>query len=146
MVILNPAPAQKLPEEILQDVDILTPNESEAEILCGLPVRNMQEAEKAAEKLLKMGPEAVIITLGNLGVYLKSYDLDMKISAFQVDVVDTTGAGDAYNGALACALAEGKGLREAAIFANAAGAQCTTKIGTAISMPFRDEIKDLLNN
>ncbi len=145
VVILNPAPAQSLSDELLKKIDILTPNETEAEILCeNIKVKNVSDAKEAAKQLLNRGVKTVILTLGEKGAYLFNKDTECYIEALKVDVVDTTGAGDAYNGGLAAALAEGKDVIEAAKFANVVGALSVTKIGTAPSMPYRDEIEKYL--
>ncbi len=144
--VLNPAPAQELPLDLLRKIDILTPNESEAETLCGVTVKDKEDAKIAAEKLLEMGPKSVIITMGGMGSYIKNNEVDLFLPSIKVDVVDTTGAGDAYNGGLVAALAEGKDLIEAAKFANIVGALCVTKIGTAPAMPSRWEIDQMLSS
>ena len=144
-IILNPAPAQPLSDELLGKIDILTPNETEASILCGgIQVESIEDARKAAKYLLDKGVANVIVTLGEKGALLVNAELDEVIASLKVDVIDTTGAGDAYNGGLAAALAEGKNLLEAARFANVAGALSVTKIGTAPAMPYRKDIDKLL--
>jgi ribokinase len=144
-IILNPAPAQPLSDEFLQKVDILTPNETEASILCGgLEVVTVEDAKKAAKVLLNKGVKNVIITLGEKGALLLNDEVEKFVEALKVDVIDTTGAGDAYNGGLAAALAEGKDIIEATKFANIVGALSVTKIGTAPAMPYRADIDKLL--
>jgi ribokinase len=144
-IILNPAPAQALSDEFLRKIDILTPNETEASILCGgLKVETVEDANKAAKVLLGKGVKNVIITLGEKGALLLNEEVEEFIEALEVDVIDTTGAGDAYNGGLAAALAEGKDILQAAKFANVVGALSVTKIGTAPAMPFREDIDKLL--
>lgn len=144
-VILNPAPAQPLSKELLSKIDILTPNETEASILCdGLEVVTVEDAKKAAKMLLDMGVKTVIITLGEKGAVVMTENDYFHTPIINVDVIDTTGAGDAYNGGLAAALAEGKSLYAAAKFANVVGALCVTKIGTAPAMPYRALIDNLL--
>ena len=146
-VILNPAPAIPLSKEFLSKIDILTPNETEASILCdGLEVVTVKDAKKAAKMLLDMGVKEVIITLGEKGAVIMTRNDFIHIPVISVDVIDTTGAGDAYNGGLAAALAEGKGLFDAAKFANVVGALCVTKIGTAPAMPYRALINNLIKN
>ena len=145
LVILNPAPAQPLSDNLLKKIDILTPNETEAEILCGnIKVEDVNDAKEAAKQLLDRGVKTVILTLGEKGVYLSNKDTECYIEALKVKVIDTTGAGDAYNGGLAAALAEGKDIIEAAKFANVVGALSVTKIGTAPAMPYRDDIEQFL--
>lgn len=143
-VILNPAPAHPLPDTLLAMVDILTPNETEAAVLTGIPVTTMEDAERAALALKAKGVKCVIITLGGKGALLVDGAAPRVIPPIPVAVVDTTGAGDAFNGGLAVALAEGRDLARAVAFANAVGALSVTKLGTAPAMPYRDEIEHLL--
>lgn len=143
-VILNPAPVQPISDELLKKVYILSPNEVEASILSGVKVDSVETAEKAAKVLMSRGCENVIVTLGNKGALVVTKEKTEFIKALKVDTVDTTGAGDAYNGGLATALAEGKDIFEAAKFANAVGALSVTKIGTAPAMPYRKEIEEFI--
>ncbi|MCP4760191.1 MAG: ribokinase [archaeon] len=143
-IILNPAPADHISDELLKKIDYLTPNESEATALCGFKVEEIDEVKKAGEYLLKKGVKNVIFTLGSKGAYLYNNEIQKLFPPFEVDVIDTTGAGDAFNGGLATALAEGKSLEEAIIFANAVGSLSVTKIGTAPAMPYREDIDKLL--
>ncbi len=139
--ILNPAPAGTLPRDVLAMADFMTPNETELEVLSGtsnLPV------EEAARSLLVTDQQTVIVTLGAQGARYVQKDASVRIPGFQVEVVDTTGAGDAFNGGLAVALAEGRSLQEAIAFANATAALCVTRPGTAPSMPYRHEVEALL--
>jgi ribokinase len=139
-VILNPAPARPLPEALLRQVDYLTPNETEAEILTGLPVRDRASAEAAARQLLAQGVGCVVVTLGDKGALLVAPDRTALFPAQRVQAVDTTAAGDAFNGALAFALAGGQALEAALPFANAVGAYAVTKRGAQTSMPTRGEL------
>ena len=139
-VILNPAPARPLEGEILRHVSILTPNETEAEMLTGIRIRDGKGAEKAAGALLNMGVDAALITMGAGGAYLATPDGGEMVTGYGVRSVDTTGAGDVFNGALAAAMAEGRTLLEAARFANAAAALSVTKLGAQPSVPHRKEI------
>ena len=143
-IILNPAPACQLDDSLLSMLSIITPNETEAELLTGIHVTDSQSAEEAAEALLSHGPECVIITLGSKGAFLKTKDEAETICGFNVNAVDTTAAGDVFNGALSVAIAEGKTLKDAISFANAAAALSVTKLGAQPSAPTRDEIKSLL--
>jgi ribokinase len=143
-VILNPAPAQKLPQEILQKVTILTPNEIEAETLTGIAVKNKTTAAQAAKILHDQGVPIVIVTLGAKGAYLSAPALKEMIKPFKVKALDTTAAGDIFNGSLAAALSEGTGLLEAVHFASAAAALSVTKLGAQPSAPRRREINELL--
>lgn len=143
-VILNPAPATKLSQKILSKITVLTPNKSEAEILTGIKVINETTASKAAGLLRKRGVKNVIITLGTMGSFLATEDKKLLIPTKRVKAVDTTAAGDAFNGALAYALAKGEEISEAVRFANCAGALAATKIGAQPSLPFEGEIHQLL--
>lgn len=139
-VILNPAPAQKLSDSILKTIHILTPNETEAEILTGIKVTNSDTAEKAAQILKKKGVEIVIITMGANGAFIHTDSLSELIPAPEVKAVDTTAAGDAFNGALAVAVSEGFNIREAVQFANKAGSIAVTRPGAQASTPYRREV------
>ena len=147
-VILNPAPAQPLPDSLLAYVDILTPNQSEAELLSGKKVNNHEDAHRAAEvlrtRMVDATNAAVILTLGEQGALTLTATESEHVSALSVEAVDTTGAGDAFCGALATALASGENLRASVEFANAAGAAAVTVVGATPSMPTRAKI-DLLN-
>jgi ribokinase len=139
-VILNPAPAQPLPDELLRCVSILTPNETEAETLTGVKVADETGARRAARVLHRRGVQTVIITLGSRGAFVSGENLQELMPAFRTKAVDTTAAGDVFNGALAVGLAERLGLRAAVRFANAAAALSVTKIGAQPSIPMRKEI------
>lgn len=144
--ILNPAPAQPLSDDLLKTISILTPNESEAQLLTGIQVKTDDDVKKAAESLLDRGFETVLITLGEKGVFMATADHTEMIPAFKVDPVDTTAAGDVFNGSLAVAIAEGKPLNDAILFANAAAALSVTKLGAQPSAPTRKDIDDFLNS
>jgi ribokinase len=139
-VVLNPAPARPLPGTILKLVSILTPNETEAELLTGIRVKTEASIRHAAEVLLRRGVMSVVMTLGSRGALIATRDGHEFVSGYRVKAVDTTAAGDIFNGALAVALAEGKGLRESVAFANAAAALSVTKLGAQPSAPKRSEI------
>ena len=142
LTILNPAPAVRLPKEIFGLCDFITPNETETEALTGLPVRNEKEAETAAKFLTELGVKTPIITMGEQGAFLYEYGL---IPAFNAGkVVETTGAGDAFNGGFAVALSEGKSALEAVKFGCATASISVTRAGTAPSMPTRDEVEEIL--
>ena len=143
-VILNPAPAQLLPDDLLEKVDILTPNESEAEILTGIPVSGIDSARAAAIVLHEKGVGKVIITLGSKGAFVSALDMQGLVPGFQVEAVDTTAAGDVFNGTLSVALSEGRDLEQAVRFANAAAAISVTKAGAQPSAPKRTEIECFL--
>jgi ribokinase len=143
-VILNPAPARKLPNKLLERISFLTPNETEAELLTGIKVDSESGAGKAADNLLAKGVKAVIITLGKRGALLACRGEKRFVPGFQVQAVDTTAAGDTFNGALAVALAEGNSGEQAVRFANAAAALSVTRIGAQTSAPSRKEIEKFL--
>jgi len=143
-VVLNPAPAQFLPEELLAQVSILTPNESEASWLTGIPVRGRKDAQKAAAMLMQRGARVVVITLGSRGALVATPDFMQMVRGFEVPAVDTTAAGDTFNGALAVALAEGKPLLETVRFAQAAAALSVMRAGAQESAPQRAETEDFL--
>lgn len=141
-VVLNPAPAAVLTDELLQNLYIITPNETEAELLTGIKVTDEQSALKAALVLNEKGVELVIITMGSAGAFLLSNGKSEIISAPKVEAVDTTAAGDTFNGALVVALSEGKTIQESIAFANKAAAISVTRIGAQSSVPFRKEISN----
>jgi ribokinase len=143
-VILNPAPARPLPASLLGRVHILTPNESEAELLTGVKVRDDASAAKAAARLRARGVETVVITLGAAGAFVAGPRGARRVRGFKVKAVDTTAAGDIFNGALAVALAEGRALEEAVRFANAAAALSVTRRGAQPSAPRRRDIERFL--
>jgi ribokinase len=142
-VLLNPAPAQALPDELLRQVSILTPNETEAELLTGVAVTDESGASAAAEKLLARGVRTVIVTLGSRGAFVANATTRQLVPSFKVQAVDTVAAGDVFNGALAVALGEGLALLDAVRFANAAAAISVTRTGAQPSAPCRDEIERL---
>ncbi len=144
VTILNPAPAHPLPGEVLSLTDILTPNEMEAGSLAGINVDNVDGATRAARKLLEFGANQVIVTLGKEGCCWVRKDYAQTFPSIPVVAVDSTAAGDAFNGALACAVAEGCPVPEAIRFAISAGAIAVTRKGAQDALPTRDEITHLL--
>jgi len=144
-VILNPAPARPLPNDLLANVDILVPNESELGILTGIPVSDVDSVPSAAKALLAKGVQTVIVTLGSQGALLITVEQMKLIPAFDVDVVDTTAAGDAFIGGLAAALLKGKSLVEAVRYGNASGALAATKFGAQPSLPTQNEVEQLIS-
>ena len=143
-LVLNPAPARPLPARLLKRIYLLTPNESEAELLTGAAITNEGSAARAADKLLARGVQNVIITMGARGAFLAGKNLRQMIPGFKVKAVDATGAGDVFNGALVVALAEGRSLTESARFASAAAAISVTRFGAQPSAPTRREIEAVL--
>jgi len=143
-VILNPAPARPVPDDLLTDVSVLTPNEHEAAILTGQDVRTLDGAYAAARLLHQRGVGTVVLTLGERGALLTTHDGQELVPAFPVHAIDATAAGDAFTAALACAIARGIGIREAVRFANAAGALATTRVGAQPSLPTLAEVESFL--
>ncbi|MBE6187049.1 MAG: ribokinase [Rikenellaceae bacterium] len=141
-VILNPAPApaEALSEELLKDLFLITPNRSEASHISGIEVTDMESAHRAAKAIHEMGPKNVIITLGSDGSLVYDGSMFMRVEALKVEAVDTTAAGDTYNGVLASVIAEGKSLIEAVREANIAGAISVTRMGAQPAAPTREEI------
>jgi ribokinase len=140
-VILNPAPARKLPDALLKELFIITPNESETETLLGIEITDMNSVHAAAKQLHDKGVSHVIITLGSEGAYLYNVGGGRHIPTTKVTSVDSTAAGDVFNGALAVAISEGKSLSEAIAFANRAAAISVTRMGAQASAPFRKELE-----
>ena len=139
-VILNPAPAQSLPDKLLKMLYLITPNETEAELLTGVPVTDASSAETAARRLLGKGVQVVVVTLGSKGALLVTAEQCQLIPTFKVKALDTTAAGDCFNGALAVAIAEGADLVSAITFANKAASISVTRMGAQASAPYRDEV------
>ncbi|CAK9885916.1 MAG: Ribokinase [Candidatus Erwinia impunctatus] len=134
-IILNPAPVQKISDELLSQIDLLTPNCTEASQLSGVPITDLASAAQAAQALHLKGVKQLIITLGSQGALLCHGGEIFLVPVFPAQPTDTTGAGDAFNGALASQLATGKPLEEAALFAAAYAAVCVERTGTANAMP-----------
>lgn len=144
-VVLNPAPARVLSDELLALVDIITPNETEAEKLTGIRVENDDDAARAALALHDKGIGTVIITLGSRGVWASVNGEGRRVPGFKVKAIDTIAAGDTFNGALVTALLEGKAMDEAIRFAHAAAAIAVTRKGAQPSVPWRKEIDEFLS-
>ncbi|WGE41900.1 ribokinase [Actinobacillus equuli] len=139
-VILNPAPAQPLSDEILANIDMITPNETETALLTGVQVVDEQTAQQAADVFHQKGIQTVLITLGAKGAFLSENGNGEIIAGFKVTPVDTTAAGDTFNGALAVALLEGKSMRDAVMFAHKASSISVTRMGAQSSIPTRAEL------
>ncbi len=144
-VVLNPAPAQPLSDNMLSMVDIITPNETEAEVLTGIAVTDDVTAQKASNALHGKGIKTVLITLGSRGVWLsQGNDNGERIAGYVVKASDTTAAGDTFNGALVTGLIEGMSLHEAIMFAHAAAAISVTRFGAQTSIPTREEVQEFI--
>ncbi len=139
-IVLNPAPACNLPEGLLKKISIITPNRKEAEMLSDVQIRNMESAKLAAKKIKELGPESVIITLGDMGALVLHDNIFTHVPGFMVKAIDTTAAGDIFNGAFVVALSEGKSVVESARFACKAAAISVMKPGAQSSAPFKLEI------
>lgn len=139
-IVLNPAPACEVPAGILAKIDTVTPNETEAQVLTGVEVKTIEDAQKAAKVFLEKGVKNVVITMGSLGAFATDGVKSELVPRLNVNAIDTTGAGDAFNGGFVMALSEGKDLFEALRYGNATGALSVTKLGTAPAMPMRAEI------
>lgn len=143
-VVLTPSPARPLERSFLETIDVLTPNETEAQVLTGIPVATLEDAERAGRTLVERGVKAAVLTLGERGALLCTAREVVYAPARKVDAVDTTAAGDAFTGALAVALANGKPLQEAIRFANHAGALAVTRYGAQPSLPYLNELETFL--
>ncbi|MDU1845848.1 MAG: ribokinase [Niallia nealsonii] len=143
-VILNPAPAQPLSDSLLRKITYLTPNETEAEILTGVKINSLQDAEEAGKILLEKGVKNVIITLAEKGSLIVTEKETCHVPSYHVDLVDSVAAGDSFNGALAVGISSGKPLQEVVKFANAVGALTVTKEGAIPSLPRLEEVNDYM--
>jgi ribokinase len=142
LTILNPAPASEISKEFFNYIDYFTPNETEAEFYTGIKIINEKEAKEASIKLLKFGLKKVIITLGEKGLFYSDGNEDIYLKATPVKAIDTTGAGDAFNGSLAFALSQNKPIKDSLNLANQAAGLSTLKLGAGNAMPY---LKDLTN-
>ena len=140
LTILNPAPASEISKEFYSYIDYFTPNETEAEFYTGIKITNEKEAKQAADKLINLGIKKIIITLGEKGLFYSDGQEEIHLKANSVKAIDTTGAGDAFNGALAFSLSKGKPIKACLELANKAAGLSTTKLGAGDAMPF---IKDI---
>ena len=139
-VVLNPAPARSLPKELFRHLYMVTPNRIEAEMLTGIKIANDADVEKVAEEICAMGVKNVIITLGSKGCLIREEGVSYRIDAFKVEPVDTTAAGDTFNGALCVGLSEGMDLKQAAVIASKASSIAVTRMGAQSSIPYREEL------
>lgn len=139
-VVLNPAPMTELSEDILKGVDILTPNQKEAEMLSGIPVKDVASGYEAAKRIRELGVDNVIVTMGAAGSVVCEEGEMYQVPAPKVNAVDTTAAGDVFSGALVTGLSKGKVLREAVIYASRAAAISVTRLGAQSSVPYQNEI------
>jgi len=139
-VILNPAPAQSLSNDLLSNIHMIIPNETEAEIISGIKVTDVESAKKAADMICSKGVDIVVITMGSAGALIKEGNQYHQIPALRVKAVDTTAAGDTFCGAISVALSEGKSLVDAIKFANQCSAITVTRMGAQASIPYRKEV------
>ena len=144
LTILNPAPARKINKDDFKLLDFFTPNETEAEFYLNKKINTDEDIKNAAKEFLSMGVKNIVITLGDKGVYFENKNENYFIEAFKLNenVIDTTGAGDAFNGALAVALAKDYTYKDAIIFSNKVGGISTTRLGAASSMPLLKEVEE----
>ena len=140
--ILNPAPAVKLDDEIIKNVDLLTPNETELEIISGVSIETEEDIQKAAQIMIEKGVKELIVTLGSKGSLYINKEKSMFKKAYKVEAVDTTAAGDSYTGALAVALSQDKGIEDAMAFASKVGALSVLKEGAQSSLPTLEDVKN----
>lgn len=144
-VLLNPAPAKELPDELIALADFIIPNETELNLLTGLPVNDILSAEKAAKALLERGAQNVIVTLGSKGALIVTKECRQHAPPFTVDVVDTTAAGDAFIGGFATKLLDSASLPDAVCYGCACGALATTKFGAQPSLPTEEEVERFMS-
>ncbi|MBN2862655.1 MAG: bifunctional hydroxymethylpyrimidine kinase/phosphomethylpyrimidine kinase, partial [Bacteroidales bacterium] len=140
-VIFNPAPAQPLRDYLLRHIWLLTPDETETEIISGIRVRNESSAETAARYFISRGVKNVVITMGAQGAYLCCESFCGMLPGVKVNPMDTTAAGDVFNAALAVGISEGMDMKDAVVFANKAASISVTRLGAQASAPYRHEIK-----
>ena len=141
ITILNPAPASEISKEFYNNIDFFTPNETEAEFYTGIKITSEKEAKQAADKLLNLGIKKIIITLGEKGLFYSDGKEETYLKASAVKAIDTTGAGDAFNGGLAFGLSKQKPIKECLELANKVAGISTTKLGAGDAMPFIQDIK-----
>ena len=144
-VILNPAPAQSLPDDLIRLADFIIPNETELSLLTGIEVKDIASAETAAKVLLNRGADNVIVTLGSKGALVVTSKQVIHVDPYKIDVVDTTAAGDAFIGGFASSLLRGLDLKDAVRHANACGALAATKFGAQPSLPTKEEVETFMS-
>jgi len=144
LTILNPAPASEISKEFFNYIDYFTPNETEAEFYTGIKITNEKEAKEASIKLLTFGLKKVIITLGEKGLFYSDGNEDIFLKATPVKVIDTTGAGDAFNGGLAYALSQNKSIKDSLNLANQVAGLSTLKLGAGNAMPYLKDLKNII--
>lgn len=142
--VLNPAPATRLPKELLENIDTITPNEKELGVLADMTITDDRSVEVAASKLIQFGIKNVIVTLGSSGAMAVTSEGALKIPAYHVNAIDTTGAGDVFNGAFVVAMSESMPIKKAMIFASAAAAISVTRLGAQQAAPDRKEVEVFL--
>ena len=140
LTILNPAPASEITKEFYSNIDYFTPNETEAEFYTGIKITNEKEAKQAADKLINLGIKKVIITLGEKGLFYSDGKEEIYLKATQVKAIDTTGAGDAFNGGLAYALSQNKSIKDSLNLANQVAGLSTLKLGAGNAMPLLSDL------
>ncbi len=140
ITILNPAPASEISKEFFSNIDFFTPNETEAEFYTGIKISNEKDAKQAADKLINLGIKKVIITLGEKGLFYTDGKEEIYLKASSVKAIDTTGAGDAFNGGLAFGLSKEKSIKDCLKLANKVAGVSTTKLGAGDAMPFLEDI------
>jgi len=145
IIIVNPAPARPIQDDVLAMVDLVTPNETEAKVLTGVQVVDQASAALAAKVFLDKGVKNVVITMGSMGAFATDGVKQEILPCIPVEAIDTTGAGDAFNGGLVAALSQGKDLFTAIRYGNVVGALSVTKIGTAVALPTQEEITAMYN-
>jgi ribokinase len=145
VTLLNPSPLTRFPLSLLSLVDFLVPNEWEAQALTGIRLKREQDIPTIARRLLTLGAGNVVITLGSRGLFFKNTEEEIRMKSFRVKAVDSTAAGDAFMGGLACGLSEGKPLKEVLRFACGAGAIAAATLGAQPSLPFRNEVERMLS-
>lgn len=141
--VCNPAPFMEMPKEFYEGIDYITPNETEAEYITGIKTDSIENVKLAAKKLLSMGIKNAVITLGKRGSYFTDGKREIIIDSLPVKAVETTGAGDAFNGGFITAIAEGKSVDDAMRFATCVASISVTRLGAASSMPYRKEVEEL---